>query len=516
MTRLRGCALVVSVVGCLLLSACASVIDGHPPPPPGSSGSGSSAGPPSSPSAPNAANAHLDVVGAAPGSCSNVHTKQLDATCFDQLVQNALSDVMEFWKREYPKISGGKQLPPIKGGLFSFDGGEIARTGHASGPAAQDKCIQDSPREIIDNGFYCRLNDSIAWDRNPNHIFAQLADHYGPFLVAMVFAHEFGHAISQRLGIFDSNPRTILTESQADCASGAWVASALNGQAPHFRDVTTQTVDVALEGYLDGRDGTPSGEQDVSHGNGFDRLSAIADGIDKGVTYCYGNDYFNRSFTERPYSDPKDFDSGGNQSFADTTDPNGLLVQDLNRFWSAAAKTVHRTFQPVKIVEADHPACETSQSTEFDYCPDDNTVYFSASFAMFAYNSLPGVVGDGATGDVKLVFNQPADFALGNLFSVAWGLAVRHQLFGGSMDDRSALIAATCYTGAYAKDVNVAQNSPQAQGKEIILSPADLDEATSSMLELVGNPRAFGERGTSGLDRVQAFVKGYNGGLHAC
>jgi hypothetical protein len=36
------------------------------------------------------------------------------------------------------------------------------------------------------------------------------------------------------------------------------------------------------------------------------------------------------------------------------------------------------------------------------------------------------------------------------------------------------------------------------------------------MLNQVGKPTAFGDRGTTGLDRIQAFVKGYRGGLSVC
>jgi hypothetical protein len=43
-----------------------------------------------------------------------------------------------------------------------------------------------------------------------------------------------------------------------------------------------------------------------------------------------------------------------------------------------------------------------------------------------------------------------------------------------------------------------------------------MDEATSAMLNLVGEDRSFGARGTTGLQRVQAFVKGYQGGLSVC
>jgi hypothetical protein len=111
--------------------------------------------------------------------------------------------------------------------------------------------------------------------------------------------------------------------------------------------------------------------------------------------------------------------------------------------------------------------------------------------------------------------NQPGDFALGTLFAYGWGLAVRHQLFNRSLDDGPALLAASCYTGAYAKDINVVSGTPGHSGG-FILSPPDLDEATSAVLRLVGEDQAFGARGTTGLERVQSFVKGYDGGLGVC
>jgi hypothetical protein len=43
-----------------------------------------------------------------------------------------------------------------------------------------------------------------------------------------------------------------------------------------------------------------------------------------------------------------------------------------------------------------------------------------------------------------------------------------------------------------------------------------MDEATSAMLDLVPLPQAFGARGTDGLQRVEAFVRGYNNGANSC
>jgi hypothetical protein len=72
-----------------------------------------------------------------------------------------------------------------------------------------------------------------------------------------------------------------------------------------------------------------------------------------------------------------------------------------------------------------------------------------------------------------------------------------------------------CYTGAYAKDINL-PNDQADDSHPLVLSPPDLDEATSATVNLVGMDQAFGSRGTSGLGRVQAFVKGYSGGLSVC
>jgi predicted metalloprotease len=467
-----------------LLGGCASVIDGHP-------------------SLANAPNAHIAVKGDS-------------GDAFDTSVKNALSDIIGFWKTEFPKISGGKPLTPLKGGLYSVDGLEVAQTGHVTGPARHEACIRQDPGFIVDNGAFCVLDDSIAWDRSPTHLFARLAQKYGPLMVALIFAHEFGHAISYRMGIFRKHLPTIDTESQADCAAGAWVASALKGEAPHFRDVTEQKVDDALEGFLDGRDATPGTPADVSHGNGFDRLSAVADGIHRGATYCYSPGYFaSRTFTERPFTDPADYAAGGNTPLPEVLAPDAQnnFVKDLNRFWTSAAKTVHKTFTPVKIAPADHPACGTSTSSQFGYCPSDNTVYYNTSFARDAYYSLPGVQISKSTGSVTLLSNQPADFTLGVLFSMGWGMAVRHQLFNRPLGDEAALTAAICYSGSYAKDINVVQAN---NGQLITLSPSDLDEATSAMLNQNLQNRSFGERGSTGLDRIQAFVKGYRDGLSSC
>ena len=479
--------LTMSVLVGLTLTGCTVTVAGHDVPPP------------------PAPNSTLSVVGDSGGT-------------FDQTVKNSLDDVFRFWRRAYPSVSGGKQLPPLKGKLYSVDGA------HPSAAAKQNECISKAgANAIVDNAFYCELDDSIAWDRNSQHLVPTLGAKYGPLLVAMVFGHEFGHAIQERLGLFNENVPQIVHESQADCASGAFTATVMQNQAPHIRATPTD-LDRALIGYLNVRDDTPADQKDISHGDGFDRIAAVADGFEHGVTECYKPDWADRTFTERPFAPGEEQKSaGGNEPFEQVIDPRpinqndpskggGGLQPDLNRFWSAAAKSINKNWTNVKIAQAEHPKCGDT-SSEFGYCPNDNTVYFNVDFAKRAYDSISMLRIDPQTAKVTVAQNQPGDFALGTLFSYGWGLAVRQQLFNRPLDDTAALLAISCYTGAYAKDINV---PPNTKGHDFALSPPDMDEATSAVLSLVGLDQAYGSHGTTGLDRVLSFVKGYNGGLHAC
>jgi predicted metalloprotease len=432
---------------------------------------------------------------------------------FDTEVKDALADVIAFWKRTYPSIANGRRLPPLRGKLYSIDGSAVVRTHDAPPYADGNACLAQRLSFIIDNAAYCRLDDSIVWDRGSNHLLPVLARQYGPALIALVFAHEFGHAIQDRLHLQDVATSTIDLESQADCAAGAFTAYALAGHAPHF-PMTTDELDRALEGYFQVRDSTPSSPEDISHGNGFDRLNALQNGIANGAKYCFAKNYYHKlTYTERGFVNDSDYLQGGNQPLAQELGRDGI-GPDLNRFWTGAGRSVHKSFQPVHLTHADHPACGAADpASEFGYCPDDNTVYYSAGFAQRAYNSITTIEINPHTAAVSIRPDQPGDFALGQLISIGWGMAARHQFFAGTTDDRAGLMAAICYSGAYAHDINRANGD---RTHHFILSPPDMDEATLAVLQLVPLDEAFGARGTSGLQRVQSFVKGYAGGLSAC
>lgn len=112
---------------------------------------------------------------------------------------------------------------------------------------------------------------------------------------------------------------------------------------------------------------------------------------------------------------------------------------------------------------------------------------------------------------MTLIDNAPADYSLGLLFVYGWAMAVRSQLFHASTQDRDAILAASCYSGAFTASINTDDPS---QG--FALSPPDMDEATAAVIRVVPEPQAYGAHGTTALDRIQSFTKGYFGGLPSC
>lgn len=78
--------------------------------------------------------------------------------------------------------------------------------------------------------------------------------------------------------------RTVTSELQADCFSGAWSRHA---QDDGVFDVNAADQDAALAGVLDLRDTPGTSKIDPNaHSSGFDRVSAFQDGYDNGLEKC--------------------------------------------------------------------------------------------------------------------------------------------------------------------------------------------------------------------------------------
>jgi predicted metalloprotease len=399
-----------------------------------------------------------------------------DGGDIDKLAGNAIADLQAFWAQQMPQVFG-KPYKPVSG-FFSVD-----PNGDRPAPCT------DTASDIRGNAFYCPSQDIIAWDRAT--LFPELEKRFGPFLIAMVLAHEWGHVIQHRTTM-PSN-RTIVVEAQADCYAGTWTKTALTGGAPHFQ-IDRDVLDQALAGYLLFRDPVGASQNSrQAHGSGFDRIAAFQEGYEQGVKHCttFSDD---RVFTEVPFNDADDQANQGNLPYQQTIE---LGPKDIADYWSKSfERTFRKTWSPVKALKGfdgggRRPTCDGAEVSSVQYCPADDTIYFDQSDAM------------------KKVYDQTGDFGPMTLLAVAWGQAVRKRL-AQTVNGEEALLGSICLAGAYAGDVFGRKRSGA-----IVLSPGDLDEAIQATLNFAGNSGFFEARGTVGFDRVAAFRKGF-GNIATC
>ena len=119
----------------------------------------------------------------------------------DQIARDALADITASYASWYPDVFGHEFEPPT-GGYFSIAPGE----GHAS-------ACMDGPDDpvIEENAFYCPRADEVVYWRP---LLDRYASEYSDMQVGLVLAHELGHTIQEREGMFDV--RSIVAETQAD------------------------------------------------------------------------------------------------------------------------------------------------------------------------------------------------------------------------------------------------------------------------------------------------------------
>ncbi|AEV85634.1 zinc metallopeptidase [Actinoplanes sp. SE50] len=395
----------------------------------------------------------------------------------DALVTKAVKDVERFWTAKYPSLRRGRAFEPITGGLHPYTRSDPPPPCGGAQTAYQP------------NAFYCPDGDFIAWDAQT--LIPRLLQQFGPLLVAVVFAHEYGHAVQSRLGV--TGQPTVVLEQQADCFAGAWTADALAGRSPAFTGITPEQLDNTVAGLLLLRDqpGT-SAAAEQAHGNAFDRIRAFQDGVEKGVATCAGYDADTIPVTEVPFKSRRDAANGGDLPYADAV---ADLADDAQQYWSRTfPQLAQAQWQAVRVepFEGTPPQCATPDSTAGGsafYCQDGDFVAFdNARLGPQLYRNI----GDNAIG-----------MLLGDLFARA-----AQDRRGRSTTDRAGQLAVDCLAGSWTNDL-----LRRPEGASLTLSPGDLDEAVAALLAL---GRAGGKSGTSAFDRIAAYRSGVLQGVSAC
>jgi predicted metalloprotease len=395
------------------------------------------------------------------------------------VVTRSLRDVERFWKGAYPDIADGRDFQPLQGGFHPY-------TKSSPPPACGGQESGYQP-----NAFYCPPDDFIAWDAQT--LIPQLREDFGDLLVGVVMAHEYGHAIQTRLGRGDEP--TVVLEQQADCYAGAWTADVLAGNSAVFKDVTPAQLDDTVAGLLLLRDqpGTPA-LAEGAHGNAFDRIRALQDGVEKGPAECAGYKASNLPVTEVPFSTRDEAATGGNLPYGDAIN---LLARDAQDYWTATLPRLGgETWQPLQVAPFDTgapPTCQAPDATaggKAFYCPDRSYVAFD--------NDRLG----------EELYQGIGDFAVGMLLGDLFARAAQARR-GQSTRDQAGQLAVDCLAGSWTN--NLLTRDPD--GAPIRLSPGDLDEAVGALLAW---GRADDGSGPTAFQRIGAYREGVLEGLSAC
>jgi predicted metalloprotease len=405
----------------------------------------------------------------------------------DSVMIAAAIDVGNFWDEAYPDLYG-KPLTPLEGGFWSYGPkSPKAELPECGGPVVY--------AQIAENAFYCPAGDLIAWDRVA--LVEPFIDEFGAFTAALVLAHEYGHAIQARTG--DSKRLApVITELQADCFTGAWVAHVASGGSDVFK-ADLDEVDVAVGGLIAIRDAPGASPDDPSaHGSGFDRVSAFSDGLFDGVERCASYVTAPPVVTELPYESEDEAASGGNLS---TEELLPELEADLDDFYDTLFRAAGRTWRSIDEVELFDPARDRVTCGRTQLTKDQ------ADFGIFYCIDENKVVADGK--GLLPALAKIGDFAIASELARQWAFAAQVQV--GELDNTlETSLHADCLTGLYAGDVFFRER-PNAT---LQLSPGDLDEAIISFLAF-GASEDVARAGTP-FQRSDAFRLGFLGTAKDC
>jgi len=399
----------------------------------------------------------------------------------NKLAIEAIADLQVYWTEQFPKLYG-EDYKPVKGGLYALTPDSESGPECASGYS-----------DVAGNAFYCKLDDSVAWDAED--LLPRLQKKYGDFVIPVVLAHEWGHAMQQRSGFFDQNELTVSSELQADCFAGAWSRHA---QDDGVFEVSSGDLDSALAGILDLRDTPGTNAQDPSaHGSGFDRVSAFQDGYDNTVEKCKEYKDGEPLVLELPFNNEQDAANEGNAPYDSIV--NGVPY-DIEDYWTKVYPELAdgQAWSQLKSIEpfdpSSPPDCGGSPTDGFVlfYCIDDDYVAWDNVEAM------------------PTIHDRAGDYAVTTLLATQWGLAALTRL-GDDSDEKTSTLRGDCLAGAYSASV-ILQNRSETSSWS--MSPGDLDEGIKALLLFRGAGDV--ERQGAGFDRTRAFREGVINGAQPC
>ncbi len=420
---------------------------------------------------------------------------------YDGFLTTAFGDIEQYWSSAYPETYGSA-WESLSGGIYAAYPERDAPIPGCGSPTSSYDDVQAG------TAFYCIDGDFMAYDDAQG--LPELVELLGKEAVAVVLAHEFGHAIQARAGEWDQPG--VLKEQQADCFAGAWAAHVAAGESDtiRFDDAALRAGLIAMIYVRDPLDGNGLADP-LAHGTGFDRVGAFQDGFEGGATRC--KDFFVEDRIAGMIDiefDPRD-PLGGNLPLVDPTpDPKEgpadivtLIPGSLEDFWTelAAANEVPFTAPTLEAFSGDGtlPTCpgiaDDAWPSSVRFCAADNVIHWDRDFTE-------GLSVDPLTGDMSV----------GYLFANAYADAVQTAINGQATGEPRALYN-DCLTGAWV--AHIVPPIPTDRENRLELSAGDLDEAIVTAIATADEQSDTDVNGGA-FEKIDAFRTGVLGGLNVC
>src|SRR5258705_2661590 len=413
---------------------------------------------------------------AGPPDTSSVKINGDASNPVNKLVIQAIADLEQYWGKEMPELYQ-KDFEPITGGYYAV---------HPSSDPPPP-CATDAS-DVAGNAFYCSTKAVVAWDAED--LLPTLQKKYGAFVIPVVMAHEWGHAVQARSNF---TARTVTKELQADCFAGAWSKHA---KEDGVFQVTAADMDTAWAGFVDLRDAPGISNIDPNgHGSGFDRVRAFQAGFDNGAGKCKDYRDDEPMVLELPFSTEADAARGGDAPYDSIVNGVPYDIEDyLTQVYPELADG--QKWPPLRSIEPYGPGSapmrgdQSADGYALFYCVPDDYVGWDNVAAMPA------------------VYDQGGDYAVATLLTTQWELAALTRL-GDDSDEKTSTLRGDCLAGGYTASV-ILYNRPDTSTYHI--SPGDLDEGIKALLVFHGDV----ERQGAGWSRVKAFREGVINGAEPC
>ena len=416
---------------------------------------------------------------------------------YDNFLNAAFADITQFWADNFPTTYGA-EFTPVSGIFASYPSrGDLP-----------ESCEGGVPFDDVEgNAFYTTCGDIIVYD--DAELLPQLVNDLGTAAVGVVAAHEYGHAIQARAGVFDLGLPTVDNEQQADCFAGAWAAHVARGESDQlqFDDNDVKGGIVAMITVRDPPGLSNVAEDPSGHGTGFDRVGAFQEGFINGVARC-------ADFIDNPnpridlqFLSQQDFANNGNLPFDEILQ---ALPLALDTYWLPTLEASSIAFTSPTLVpftaDAGPPACDDRSPDSLvntaTFCVTTNTIVYDDGFVRDLYGRL----GD-------LSFGYP----IASAYSDAVQVALQSTLAG-----EPRVLLNDCLVGAWIVDI-IPSGEVDAEGRQlannpnqtILLSAGDLDEAITTAVLLGDEAAAINVNGTA-FEKIDSFRTGVLGGLPAC